>query len=251
VTSRRRGGRGDTVAPLVALAIVVLISWFGVRTLRNVGWDIPWSPLSSRAVEPRIAPDRDAAAARRADETTNLPRADKPAGQQTGAAATMSAPGRRPETPIVTTSDDVDMLRARRLDLPVPNIARDHLQSNFHDARGGALHEAIDILAARGDPVVAVEEGTIAKLFTSAKGGLTVYQFDPSGTYCYYYAHLDRYAEGLHDGDTVRRGQVIGYVGTTGNAPPGTPHLHFSIFKLGPDRRWWQGEAIDPYLVFR
>ena len=99
--------------------------------------------------------------------------------------------------------------------------------------------------------MLAVEDGTIAKLFTSVRGGLTIYQFDPTQTYAYYYAHLDGYAPGLRDESVVQRGQVIGYVGTTGNAPANTPHLHFTIFKLGPDRRWWEGTAIDPYLVFR
>ena len=107
----------------------------------------------------------------------------------------------------------------------------------------------MDILAPRGTAVVATSDGRIAKLFTSAAGGLTVYQFDPTEQYAYYYAHLDGYAPDLTEGQVVSRGQTIGYVGTTGNAPPGTPHLHFAIFKLGPDKRWWEGEAIDPFLV--
>jgi len=78
-------------------------------------------------------------------------------------------------------------------------------------------------------------------------GGKTIYQFDPSGRYAYYYAHLDRYAKGLADGNEVRRGEVIGYVGSSGNAAPGAPHLHFAIFRLGPKREWWKGEAVDPF----
>jgi hypothetical protein len=108
--------------------------------------------------------------------------------------------------------------------------------------RGGTRrHEALDILAPRETPVLAVEDGVVAKLFLSKPGGITVYQFDPSRTYAYYYAHLERYAAGLKDGDSVQRGQVIGYVGTTGNAPPDTPHLHFAIFKLTDPKRWWDG----------
>jgi murein DD-endopeptidase MepM/ murein hydrolase activator NlpD len=99
--------------------------------------------------------------------------------------------------------------------------------------------------------VLAVEAGTVAKLFLSNAGGLTVYQFDPRSTYAYYYAHLERYADGLKDGDDVRRGQVIGYVGTSGNAPRDTPHLHFAIFRLTDEKRWWQGTAIDPYPVLK
>ena len=73
----------------------------------------------------------------------------------------------------------------------------------------------------------------------------------PSGTYCYYYAHLDRYADDLKEGDVVPRGHIVGYVGTTGNAPPETPHLHFAVFKLGPEKRWWEGKPIDPYAIWR
>jgi murein DD-endopeptidase MepM/ murein hydrolase activator NlpD len=98
--------------------------------------------------------------------------------------------------------------------------------------------------------VHAVTDGTVAKLFESNAGGHTVYQFDASRHFCFYYAHLERYAEGLAQGQHVSRGQVIAYVGTSGNAPPNTPHLHFAIFQLTDPQRWWQGRAIDPYLVF-
>jgi murein DD-endopeptidase MepM/ murein hydrolase activator NlpD len=99
--------------------------------------------------------------------------------------------------------------------------------------------------------VVAVEDGTIAKLFNSKAGGLTVYQFDPGQQYSYYYAHLERYAEGLKEGDRVRRGQVLGYVGTSGNAPKDTPHLHFAVYRLTADKHWWEGTPIDPYDILR
>jgi murein DD-endopeptidase MepM/ murein hydrolase activator NlpD len=95
--------------------------------------------------------------------------------------------------------------------------------------------------------VLAADEGNVAKLFLSKPGGLTVYQFDGSQTYCYYYAHLDHYAPGLKEGTLLRKGEVLGYVGSSGDASAGAPHLHFTIFKLGPDRHWWQGTAIDPY----
>ena len=142
-------------------------------------------------------------------------------------------------------------LTDRHLAFPVQGVSRDKLVDSFHDAREGHEHEAVDILAPRNTPVVAVEDGTIAKLFLSKAGGNTIYQFDPSGEYCYYYAHLERYADGLKDGDRVSRGQVIGYVGTSGNAPKNTPHLHFAIFRLTPEKHWWEGTAIDPYDVLR
>ncbi len=96
-----------------------------------------------------------------------------------------------------------------------------------------------------------MEDGTIRKLFTSVPGGLTIYQFDPNAEFCYYYAHLDHYAEGLVEGMQVKRGTVIGYVGTTGNAPANTPHLHLAIYKIGPGKRWWDGVPINPYPVLK
>jgi murein DD-endopeptidase MepM/ murein hydrolase activator NlpD len=135
----------------------------------------------------------------------------------------------------------------RPLMIPVPGIPPGDLHDSFGDARGGARHEAIDIHAPRGTPVIAVDDGKIVKLFTSKPGGLTVYQFDSRQEVAYYYAHLDRYATGLAEGMELKRGDLIGYVGSTGNANPAAPHLHFAIFVLGPEKRWWQGTAINPY----
>ncbi len=93
----------------------------------------------------------------------------------------------------------------------------------------------------------AVVSGTIRKLFLSKPGGNTIYEFDEMGVYCYCYAHLDRYVEGLREGTRIERGEVIGFVGSTGNADARTPHLHFAIFELGPERLWWKGKAVNPY----
>ncbi|HEY5803771.1 MAG TPA: M23 family metallopeptidase [Lysobacter sp.] len=135
-----------------------------------------------------------------------------------------------------------------RLLVPVEGITATQLDDTFSDARAqGRVHEAIDIMAPRGTPVLAVADGNVEKLFNSVPGGLTIYQFEPSGRYAYYYAHLDRYADGLHEKQAIRRGEVIGYVGSTGNADPSAPHLHFAIFELGPERQWWKGTAINPY----
>ena len=136
--------------------------------------------------------------------------------------------------------------------IPVRGLEADALVSSFTDARGSSRrHEAIDILAPRGTDVLAVEDGKVAKMFTSDAGGLTLYQFDPSETFVYYYAHLDSYAPGLKEGSVLRKGDVVGFVGTTGNAPKNTPHLHFAISKLDPDKRWSGGTALDPVLVWR
>ena len=131
--------------------------------------------------------------------------------------------------------------------IPVAGVAAGDLRDNFLDTRDGHPHDALDIAAPRGTPVRAAAEGNVVKLFQSKAGGLTVYQFDDTQNWCFYYAHLDHYANGLKEGTLLRKGDVLGYVGTTGDAPPNAPHLHFTIFKLGPEKRWWQGTAIDPY----
>lgn len=138
-------------------------------------------------------------------------------------------------------------LQQHKLSLPVQGVQIGNVRNSFSELRGDHIHEAVDILAPRDTPVVAVEDGKIAKLFFSVRGGNTIYHFDPTETYCYYYAHLDRYASDIREGQYIKRGQIIGYVGTSGNAPKDTPHLHFAIFKLNADKRWWQGTPIDPY----
>ncbi len=148
--------------------------------------------------------------------------------------------------------DAIDDLRDRDPLVPVSGVTRKMLRDSFAETRDRIReHEAIDILAPRRTPVVAVEDGTIVKFFTSVRGGLTIYQFDESRTYCYYYAHLDGYVAGLSEGDRVKQGQAIGFVGTTGNAPDNTPHLHFAIFLLTDTKQWWQGTALNPYKVWK
>jgi murein DD-endopeptidase MepM/ murein hydrolase activator NlpD len=138
-----------------------------------------------------------------------------------------------------------------RLRLPIDGVNIETLKGDFVERRGARPHEAVDILSPRNTPVLAVDNGTIAKLFDSKAGGHTIYQFDPTGRLAYYYAHLEKYADGLHEEQSVKQGDVIGYVGTSGNAPPNTPHLHFAVFELDDTGRWWTGKAIDPYLVFK
>jgi murein DD-endopeptidase MepM/ murein hydrolase activator NlpD len=130
--------------------------------------------------------------------------------------------------------------------VPVAGIGISGLADTYTQARsGGRVHNAIDILAPHGTPVIAAVDGTVRKLFTSRAGGLTVYQFDVNEERVYYYAHLDRYAD-LSEGQFVTQGTVIGYVGTTGNAG-NTPHLHFSIETLPPTKEWWKGTPLNPY----
>jgi peptidoglycan LD-endopeptidase LytH len=148
---------------------------------------------------------------------------------------------------------DLARLRARNLTIPVQSVTAAQLADTYLQERGGGerAHEALDIMAPRGTPVLAVEDGRVAKLFLSKPGGITVYQFDPGNEFAYYYAHLDSYAPGLAEGMPVRKGQVIGYVGSTGNASADGPHLHFAIFRLGPERQWWRGTPINPFGVWR
>jgi len=157
----------------------------------------------------------------------------------------MAGPG------VAPPSEGAALLAQRPLMIPVAGIKPEALVDTFEQGRPGHRHEAIDIAAPRGTPVHAVDDGKAVKLFTSVPGGLTVYQFDPAGKLAYYYAHLDRYAPGLKEGMPLRRGDVIGYVGSTGNAAPDAPHLHFAVFRLGPLKLWWKGEAINPYPALR
>ena len=147
------------------------------------------------------------------------------------------------------STDDLVLLSAL-LEVPVSGVARAELRDTYAEPRGTRLHEAMDILALRGTPVVSAVDGRLLKLFNSKAGGLMVYATDPSRRFILLYGHLDRYADGLANGMMLKRGQVIGYVGTTGNAPPNTPHLHFGILRGNPDVSWSKGDPVNPYLLF-
>ncbi len=135
--------------------------------------------------------------------------------------------------------------------IPVVGVKPGDLVDTFSQARGeGRTHDAIDIMAARGTPVVAANDGHVVKLFTSVPGGLTVYEFDPQGEVIYYYAHLDSYAPGLAEGQLLHRGDPIGFVGSTGDASASAPHLHFAVELLGPEKQWWHATSINPYGRF-
>jgi peptidoglycan LD-endopeptidase LytH len=147
--------------------------------------------------------------------------------------------------------NDITFLKGRNLLFPLKGMPVQSMKNTFRDARGtGRLHEGVDILAPRNTPVVAIEDGRIGRLWKSDFGGITIYQMDPTNSYVYYYAHLEKYAPNLKEGMDVKRGQVIGYVGTSGNAPPKTPHLHFAIYRASEPGRWWKGKPLDPYPIF-
>ena len=132
--------------------------------------------------------------------------------------------------------------------IPVAGVRPDQLSDSFDDARGeGRVHDAIDIMAPRGTAVIAAAAGTIEKLFDSRLGGRTIYIRRPGGQWMDYYAHLDSYVPGLAEGQKVVQGQLIGTVGSTGDASPEAPHLHYAINMMAPGESWWQGRAINPY----
>lgn len=220
-----------------ALAVALLV-WNGV-----VG------PRSPRVLE-TVVPQRQSAPSPTVPSVDGLGPIDsarmpaEPTPAPTTGGAVIEADAKRPES--------IRELEDRDLEIPVEGVHKKDLTRSFADARSDRrVHEALDILAPRNTPVKAVEDGRVVKLFNSKAGGITIYQFDPSERYCYYYAHLERYADGLREGDRVRKGQLLGYVGTSGNAPTDTPHLHFAVFRLTAEKQWWDGFPIDPYDILR
>lgn len=135
--------------------------------------------------------------------------------------------------------------------IPVAGVRPEQLVDTYQDARGNRTHGALDIMAPRGTPVVAAAPGTVEKIFESEAGGRTVYVRMDGGRWEQYYAHLDRYADGLREGLHVARGQIIGTVGSTGNANPEGPHLHFELKRMEPGEKWYQGRGINPYPLLR
>jgi len=156
------------------------------------------------------------------------------------------APGAAPHTRAAFRSNLARPLGGIALIVPVAGVERAALVDTWgHSRSHGRTHEGIDILAPSGVAVLAVADGRVARFFESERGGITIYQFDRTERWVYYYAHLSARAPGLAEGDHITQGQVIGYVGETGNAP--VPHLHFEIQRLGPERRWWEADSVNPF----
>jgi murein DD-endopeptidase MepM/ murein hydrolase activator NlpD len=158
-------------------------------------------------------------------------------------------PAAAPEVlPVAAVLDGVPV----RLLIPVLGVRAASLVDTYDQARGaGRRHDAIDIMAPRGTPVLATADGVVMKLFTSARGGTTLYEMAPDGRTIYYYAHLDRYAPGIAQGKTLRRGDVLGYVGNTGDAGPGNYHLHFEVTTTADPAKYWGGAPQNPYPLLR
>lgn len=164
------------------------------------------------------------------------------------AAAPVAAPA---AAPVIPTGTDLEQLR-RAMQVPVAGITPAMLHDTYDEMRGGTRrHEALDILAPRGTPVLSATNGRVLKLFTSKAGGLMVYAADESQRFILMYAHLDAYQPGLAAGQAIRRGQQLGIVGTTGNAPANVPHLHFAIARSANVNDWWKGTPVNPYLLLK
>lgn len=151
----------------------------------------------------------------------------------------------------LSSSETVNYILSRGLVVPVAGVAVAQLQDTFDEGRDdGRVHRALDILAPRGTAVLAADDGRIVRMRPNALGGNAIYATDPQGRVVYYYAHLDAYQPRLLEGATIARGDTLGIVGTTGNAPKDTPHLHFQVMRMPPDGRYWDGEPINPYPLF-
>jgi len=234
---------------LLILALVLLAANLGWWLLRGDGGP-PWQ----RSPTPQVSGDEPMPEplGARATASTGAPAPITAAGPPaTNAPPSQVAAGTAaPRAPVSTGTAVVAPPAASPTGLlvPVQGVRAADLHDTFGDPRSGErMHEALDIMAPAGTPVLAVADGHVEKLFHSERGGLTIYQFEPTGRWSYYYAHLQSYAPGLAEGRQVKRGEVIGYVGSTGNADPAAPHLHFAVFALTPEKQWWTGTALNPY----
>lgn len=170
-----------------------------------------------------------------------------PAPQPVFAGAPVSPAPAAPEN--TSSLNDFDYVRARHLVVPVAGANMAKVTDTFLDARDGGdrTHRAIDILAPRGTPILAADDGKILRMSSNTLGGITMYTVDPSNRIVYYYAHMDHYNDAMSPGRAIARGDTLGFVGTTGNAPKDTPHLHFQIMRWPADGKYWNGEPIDPF----
>lgn len=232
----------------------LLVLVIGALLGANVAWYYAHRS-TPRPAPAACAPADGGATATRPALTTGTPAPVGPAAippPTTGPAATPPAApvvSSVQQTPTVPAPAPAAPVRAASgLIIPVAGIKPAQLVDTYTQSRGqGRVHEAIDIMAPAGTPVLAAVDGPVAKLFTSARGGLTIYQFDVEGRRVYYYAHLQGYAPGLAQGQVLKQGQVIGYVGSTGDASPSAPHLHFSVGDLGPEKQWSKSTSVNPY----
>jgi murein DD-endopeptidase MepM/ murein hydrolase activator NlpD len=236
------------LAALVFAAVAALV-WY----LSFGYWSQPVTPLgppanSAEALTPTSTPTPQTAATPQATATPSPDASPTPTGQATPSPSPQSLLQPQPQGGDVNAT-----LASMRLLLPVQGVRPEELRDTFSDSRSeGRVHDSIDIRAPRTAPVLAAADGRVVKLFRSAKGGITLYQLAAADEHIVlYYAHLERYADGLTEGHVARRGETVGYVGDTGNATPGNTHLHFQIYRVEDPKRFWTGENINPYPLLR
>src|SRR5829696_9408427 len=194
----------------------------------------PWTPEEAAALQ--------------SDSAHSITEVDTSFSSASGSAAGATSASGAPTMP-ASPAMPTPLLAKGALIVPVQGIEPSALRNTYDEQRGGGsrTHEALDIPAQRGTPVLSATGGRVLKLFDSKAGGKMVYAADSSERFILMYAHLDAYAPGLADGQPLRRGQVIGTVGTTGNAPPTVPHLHFAIARSNDVKVWWKGAPVNPY----
>lgn len=242
------------IAAVLFAALAALV-WY----LSTAYWSQPVTPLApprhteesaTPPATPTPAAPSSQATATPAPSATAMPSSPSPSATPSSPTTATPTPSPRAQA---TSGDANDALASMRLLIPVEGVRPSQLQDTFDQARSeGRVHDAIDIMAPRGTPVLAAADGRVVKLFQSAKGGTTVYQLAAADEhFVFYYAHLDHYANGLSEGHLARRGETIGYVGDTGNAGPGNTHLHFQIYRVADPRHFWTGENINPYPILK
>jgi uncharacterized membrane protein len=229
VPNPRDAGRIEVISYVeCALVVAVVLAAVGMARGYGMASPVPTGAPVTSAGGASVAPANAAI-----DDSTGFP-AVQPSGVET------------------VTDEDLALL-AREIAMPLDGVDPATLRSNFDERRGGGTrqHQALDIMAARRTPVKSAAKGRVLKLFTSAAGGLMIYAADSSERFILMYAHLDGYASGLRDGAPIARGQVIGYVGSTGNATASAPHLHFAVARSADVKRWSKGKPIDPVPVLQ
>ena len=238
---------GATARARLRVLVIVIV------TLGGLGMFL-WTRVKRSTVPPVTTTD---APAQRASVTpkraaASTPSPIVPAPTTTPADVPQAEPGLSPSQPTGDGAPPTTFIGQLNLIIPVAGVKPEQLLDTFTDARSeGRSHDAIDIPAPAGTPVLAVSQGEIVKLFQSERGGTTIYQLSPDKKLVFYYAHLQRYADGIAAGKYLRQGEVIGYVGDTGNAGAGNYHLHFSIAALADPKRYWEGTNMNPYPLLR
>ena len=227
------GALANTAAP--ATPVPPATARFGPDSATHILGGPAWTPEQAAALQ-----SDSAHSITELDTTIASDGAPAPGGSAGAARDSGSVPSVAKPTPLLAKG---------ALLLPVQGVEPSALHDTYSEQRGGGnrTHEALDILAPRGTPVLSATGGRVLKLFDSKAGGKMVYAADSSERFILMYAHLDAYAPGLADGQPLKRGQVIGVVGTTGNAPPNVPHLHFAIARSNDVKVWWKGAPVNPY----